>query len=86
MATNPELDRWNERFSSENYLFGTTLNAFLVRHRHFLLLGARTLAIADSADRNGVWLAEQGLDMLSIDFSPAARTSHLAARAGFFLR
>ena len=29
MTTNPELDRWNERFSSQDYLFGTVPNAFL---------------------------------------------------------
>jgi SAM-dependent methyltransferase len=28
--------------------------------------------VADGEGRNGVWLAEQGLDVLSIDFSPTA--------------
>jgi 2-polyprenyl-3-methyl-5-hydroxy-6-metoxy-1,4-benzoquinol methylase len=31
------------------------------------------LAVADGEGRNGVWLAEQGLDVLSIDFSPLAQ-------------
>jgi len=30
-------------------------------------------AVADGEGRNGVWLAEQGLDVLSIDFSPSAQ-------------
>ena len=29
--------------------------------------------MSDGEGRNGVWLAEQGLDVLSIDFSPAAQ-------------
>jgi SAM-dependent methyltransferase len=31
------------------------------------------LAVADGEGRNGVWLAEQGLDVISIDFSPLAQ-------------
>jgi SAM-dependent methyltransferase len=30
------------------------------------------LAVADGEGRNGVWLAEQGLDVLSLEFSPSA--------------
>ena len=74
IATNPELDRWNERFSSEDYLFGTAPNAFLVRQRHLLRPGASVLAIADGEGRNGVWLAEQGLDCL-LYTSPSPRDS-----------
>jgi cyclopropane fatty-acyl-phospholipid synthase-like methyltransferase len=33
----------------------------------------KALAVADGEGRNGVWLAQQGLDVLSIDFSPAAQ-------------
>jgi SAM-dependent methyltransferase len=88
MTTNPELDRWNERFSSNDYLFGTAPNAFLVRQRHLLRPGAKALAIADGEGRNGVWLAEQGLDVLSIDFSPVAldKARRLAASRGVALR
>jgi SAM-dependent methyltransferase len=88
MTTNPELDRWNERFSSEDYLFGTAPNAFLVRQRHLLRPGAKALAIADGEGRNGVWLAEQGLDVLSIDFSPVAldKARRLAASRSVALR
>jgi SAM-dependent methyltransferase len=32
----------------------------------------RALAVADGEGRNGIWLAEQGLDVLSIEFSPSA--------------
>ncbi|MEF3130998.1 hypothetical protein OS035_05890 [Rhizobium sp. 268] len=63
---------WNQRFSSENYLFGTQPNAFLARQKIGLTRVKHALAIADGEGRNGVWLAQQGLDLLSIDFSPVA--------------
>lgn len=88
MMPNPDLDRWNERFSSKDYLFGTAPNAFLARQRHRLRPGQTALAIADGEGRNGVWLAEQGLDVLSIDFSPVAlqKARDLAVSRGVNLR
>ena len=50
---------------------------------------ARTaLAVADGEGRNGVFLAEQGLDVLSVDFSPLAQAkAHaLAKERGVTLR
>lgn len=67
-----DLLRWNQRFSGEDYLFGTQPNAFLAGQKKLLVPGKRALAIADGEGRNGVWLAQQGLDVLSIDFSPVA--------------
>ena len=42
------------------------------------------LAVADGEGRNGVWLAGQGLDVLSLDFSPIAQAKAraLAERRG----
>lgn len=87
MPIDPQLECWNERFSSADYLFGTAPNAFLTRQEHLLCQGQRALAIADGEGRNGVWLAEQGLDVLSIDFSPVAleKARQLAARRGVAL-
>ena len=44
--------------------------------------------MADGEGRNGVWLAEQGLDVLAIDFSPAAlaKARALAQERGVALR
>ncbi len=78
---------WNERFAGEDYRFGTEPNAFLASERGRLKPGQRALAIADGEGRNGVFLAEQGLDVLSIDFSPIAlqKASALAAARGVTL-
>ena len=44
----------------------------------------KALTLADGEGRNGVWLAEQGLDVHSLDFSPAAlaKARALAAERG----
>ncbi|HEV2626617.1 MAG TPA: class I SAM-dependent methyltransferase, partial [Xanthobacteraceae bacterium] len=41
----------------------------------------RALAIADGEGRNGIWLAQQGLDVLSLDFSPTAQRKARALAA-----
>jgi SAM-dependent methyltransferase len=83
-----ELDRWNERFAAPGYLFGTQPNAFLASQAHRLTRGAKALSIADGEGRNGVFLAERGLDVLAIDFSPVAlaKSRELAADRGVALR
>jgi cyclopropane fatty-acyl-phospholipid synthase-like methyltransferase len=82
------FDHWQERFSGDDYRFGTAPNAFLKAHAHLLKKGQTALAIADGEGRNGVFLAEQGLDVLSVDFSPnaQAKARKLAAARGVPLR
>lgn len=63
---------WNERYSGEEYHFGTEPNAFLASQVTRLKPGMRCLAVADGEGRNGVWLAEQGLQVLSVDNSAVA--------------
>ena len=67
-----DLERWESRFSQEGYLFGTAPNAFLKAQAHHLRPGLDVLSVADGDGRNGVWLAEQGLNVHSVDFSPTA--------------
>jgi cyclopropane fatty-acyl-phospholipid synthase-like methyltransferase len=63
---------WNQRYAGEEYHFGTEPNAFLVSQKGLLKAGMNCLAVADGEGRNGVWLAQQGLDVLSVDSSPVA--------------
>ena len=67
-----ELDRWQERYSSTEYLFGKRPNYFLTSCREMLPAKGRVLAVADGESRNGVWLAERGLDVVAVEFAPAA--------------
>ncbi|MFT4934160.1 MAG: cyclopropane fatty-acyl-phospholipid synthase-like methyltransferase [Pseudoalteromonas distincta] len=64
---------WDERYQGEAYLFGEAPNAFLARQAHRLAPGQTALAVADGEGRNGVWLAQQGLSVLSADGSPVAQ-------------
>ena len=83
-----EFDRWQARYAAPGYLFGVEPNAFLKSRAHLLPKNGSALAIADGEGRNGVFLAEQGLDVLSVDFSPVAqdKVRALAKQRGVTLR
>ena len=76
-----EYERWETRYAVPEYAFGKEANYFLVSCKPLLPSRGRALAVADGEGRNGVWLAEQGLDVLSIDFSPSAQTKARALAA-----
>jgi 2-polyprenyl-3-methyl-5-hydroxy-6-metoxy-1,4-benzoquinol methylase len=75
---------WDERYSSDDYHFGTEPNAFLASQRQYLKPGMKCLAVADGEGRNGVWLAQQGLEVVSIDSSAVAlaKAKQLAKQRG----
>lgn len=79
---------WDERFSGAGYLYGVEPNAFLVRQRHRLKPGTRVLAVADGEGRNGVWLAQQGMRVTSVDGSAVAvrKALKLAMTRGVSIR
>jgi cyclopropane fatty-acyl-phospholipid synthase-like methyltransferase len=77
-------DMWDERYATEEYFFGTEPNAFLASQRHLLEPGMSCLAVADGEGRNGVWLAQQGLKVLSVEASAVAleKAKKLAEQRG----
>ena len=79
-----EWERWQGRYAVPDYIFGEEPNAFLAAQKHRLPAVGEALAVADGEGRNGVFLAQQGLDALSIDFSPhgQAKARALAMRRG----
>lgn len=79
---NPELERWNDRYSASGYLFGTAPNAFLASQASRLEPGMRALCVADGEGRNSAWLASRGLAVTAFDFSPVglAKAVDLARR------
>jgi 2-polyprenyl-3-methyl-5-hydroxy-6-metoxy-1,4-benzoquinol methylase len=65
-------DFWEERYSEGDFAYGTEPNTFLASCRaHIPAAGCKALAIADGEGRNGVWLAQQGCDVTSVDYSQA---------------
>jgi len=79
---------WNERYAGDEYHFGTEPNAFLVSQQNRLKPGMHCLAVADGEGRNGVWLAQQGLDVLSVDSSSVAleKAKKLAHQRGVTMK
>ena len=68
-----EFERWQGRFAVPEYIFGTDPNAFLAAQRERIPREGRALAVADGGGRNGVFLAECGLNVVSLDFAPHAQ-------------
>ena len=83
-----ELERWETRFRPAGYVFGKEPNAFLKAQAGRLRARKTALSVADGEGRNGVWLAEQGLDVVAIDFSATAlaKARALATERGVTLR
>lgn len=79
---------WNSRFAEPGYAYGTEPNVFLASQAARLRRGAQALAVGDGEGRNGVWLAQQGLDVLSVDASVVGleKAQRLAAERGVPLR
>ena len=82
MSTN-QPPAWDQRYAIEDYLFGERPNRFLASQASRLKRGQSALALADGEARNGVWLAEQGLEVLSVDASAVALRGASHARAAF---
>lgn len=84
MTATADTARWDARYASDDYVFGTAPNAFLAAQAHRLRPGMHALAVADGEGRNGVWLAGQGLHVLSVDASAVGlgKAARLAAAHG----
>ncbi|KAF1711539.1 SAM-dependent methyltransferase [Pseudoxanthomonas kalamensis DSM 18571] len=88
MNEKADTARWDQRYATDDYVFGTAPNAFLASQAFRLQPGMQALAVADGEGRNGVWLAEQGLQVLSVDASDVGlhKAAALAAARGVSLR
>ena len=78
------LERWNGRYAAPGFLFGEAPNAYLASKEAELPAHGRALSVADGEGRNSVWLAEGGLAVDGLDFSPVAvaKARALAAARG----
>lgn len=64
---------WNERFDTEEFIFGKEPNEYLVEQaRQYLKANDKVLCIADGEGRNSVWLAKQGMQVVGFDASDIA--------------
>jgi SAM-dependent methyltransferase len=63
---------WDTRYGAEGFAYGTAPNRFLARHADLIPAGGRVLLPADGEGRNAVYLAKQGVSVVSFDFSAVA--------------
>ena len=73
---------WNQRYSSDEFAYGTEPNTFLVENAK--LLTGPVLSLAEGEGRNAVFLASLGLDVLGVDGSEVGleKAQKLAASKG----
>lgn len=63
-----DTDKWDERYGSEDYAYGTTPNTFLEEHFKAIPRG-KVLSLAEGEGRNAVFLAKQGYSVTAVDGS-----------------
>lgn len=63
------MSKWDERYQTEEYVFGTEPNEFIARIRPYLPNRGRALDLATGEGRNGVFLAQLGLETEGVDMS-----------------
>lgn len=70
--SNFESEFWNQRFSAEEYTYGTEPNIFF-KESIDKLSPAKILLIGEGEGRNAVYAAKLGWDVDAVDFSTSAK-------------
>ena len=75
---------WDERYGTDDYLYGTEPNDFLKSVADMIPPKSSVLCLADGEGRNGVYLAELGHRVTSVDVSAVGlrKAEQLAASKG----
>lgn len=75
---------WDARYQHPNHVYGYKPNDFLKANEIMLRRGSRVLCLGDGEGRNGVWLAERGHRVTTVDISGVgvAKARALAAERG----
>lgn len=60
---------WDQKYTRDDYFYGEQPNGFLHSQIFRFSPGARVLVVGDGEGRNGVWLAEQGFEVTTVDAS-----------------
>ena len=75
---------WDERYQTPEYIFGDQPCQWLIMNQHRLPQSGQALALGDGEGRNGVFLAELGLHVTSVDLSEVglSKARELAEKRG----
>jgi len=69
---------WQARYSEPGLAYGLKPNGFLQQQAHRLPPGSKVLVVGDGEGRNGVWLAQQGMQVTTVDYAQAGVDRALA--------
>lgn len=85
MTNSPAYQVWNERYDTDEFIFGIEPNRYLKSVAlRYLKPGGQVLCVADGEGCNSVWLAQQGCHVAAFDLSPNAikKAQQLAKQLG----
>ena len=74
-------DFWNEKFDTEEYIYGVTANAYLKEQLAKIESKGKLLLPAEGEGRNAVYAAQQGWDVYAFDVSDKGRDKALQLAA-----
>jgi SAM-dependent methyltransferase len=79
-----DKDFWNDRFSTDGYVYGTEPSDFLRHNARYIPADSEVLLPADGEGRNSAFLASQGHTVVAGDVAPAAlaKARRLAQQRG----
>lgn len=83
----PVFPNWDERYATEDFVFGTEPNDFLKQVAKQIPANSNVLCLADGEGRNGVFLAELGHRVTAVDQSKVGleKAQRLAQERGVVL-
>lgn len=78
------MNKWDERYQGEDFFFGTEPHEFLLQIQNHLPTAGRALDLATGEGRNGIFLAQLGLNAEGVDQSAVgiAKARRLAELKG----
>ncbi|MEK4439330.1 class I SAM-dependent methyltransferase [Paenibacillus sp. FSL K6-2862] len=81
---NAGVSNWNERYDSNDYVYGEEANLFIQKASHYIKEKSKLAAYAEGEGRNAVFLAKQGHIVSAYDYSQAGlrKTEALASKKG----
>lgn len=65
-------DFWEERYSEDGLAYGEDPNVYLTEVIEQVKPKGKVLVVGDGEGRNGVWLANKGFNVTSVDYSEVA--------------
>lgn len=78
------MNSWDKRYATKSFLFGREPSHFLIEREEYFQPGRVALMVGDGEGRNGVYVAQRGLRVHSVDGSAVAlrKAKQLADESG----